>query len=170
MAFGDQDSPVTLTGHSVTLNCSLKVFEKPDPEAIPKLLAKLAALKIQPKEQLVHSYQPPNPGRYIGRVVAVDLYTADQRMWDYDSGHTFTFHYSLTGSEGLITISDLGGEIYIAFDTSKLKPGGDPHIYSEVNAELEHYIEVTSQTGATDYLSIPNPSYCQIQLFMKTGA
>jgi hypothetical protein len=169
MASGDQDSPVTLTGHSVTLNCELEAFTKLDPPADADLRT-ITAQAIPPERQIWYGIKPAETGRYIGKIVIVDLKTADHKTWVYrKKGHTFHFHYQLNGSKGSIIISDYDAVISIAFDSKILAPLGGLKVYQCDKAKLEPDIDVTSKSGRTGQIEIRNPKYCQIQLFMMPG-
>jgi hypothetical protein len=144
--FGDQDSPVTITGHSLRLNFkqTADAFQAVD----------------------VQKYQHKDPKRYIGRIRVSNLDTNTDYYEECDPGCSFTFFYNNDdGSIGTLTVDRQNAKITIQWDGITFQQGG-PTFVNDTGA-LQQNIVITNAASQQHNVQIDNPANCQIVLFLK---
>ena len=145
--FGDQDSPVTLTGHSLRLNF------------------KHTAVAFQPVAPS-QKYQHNDPSRYIGRIRVSNLDTNADYYEECDPGCSFSFTYNNDdGTLGRLTVDHQGGKITIQWNGIAFQPGGPP--FAIDTGALQPVIGITNKANQQHSVLIDNPANCQIVLSLK---
>jgi hypothetical protein len=177
--FGDDDSPVTITGHSLRLSFRPAAFQEDiAPQAIaskksaskkmaskniaPKTIAstKLASLAAQRKK-----YHHVNPSRYIGRIWIVNLDNDVDYYEECEPGCRFLFTYNDGGTIGTLTVDHRGGRINLEWNGIAFQPGGPPFVID--TGGLQPGIVITKAGGQSYTLTIDNPANCQVVLYPK---
>jgi len=154
--FGEEDSPVTITGHSLRLN-----FKK----------TAVAFQEDEPQKKYHHQ----NPSRYIGRIRVANLDTNADYYEECERGCMFEFKYDDGGTTGTLTVKheplqppSSGApvkRITIVLDGIAFQSAGPPFVND--TGALQPDIKITDASGITHTLTIDNPANCQVVLSLK---
>jgi hypothetical protein len=146
--FGEEDSPVTITGHSL------------------RLYFKKTGAAFQQDSQ--NKYHHKDSTRYIGRIRVTNLDTNGDYTLECESGCTFVFEYiDGGGTTGTLTVDHTGvnGSINIEWNNINFPAGAPPFVIN--NGALQPDIEITDANGVHHTLPIDNPANCQVVLSLK---
>ena len=147
--FGNEDSPVTITGHSLHLEF------------------KQAVNAFQPVGSSGQEFEHKTPSRYIGKILILDLDTAGHATASYLREYSFVFTFNADGTPGTLRVgnNNASAPITIKWDNIAFTRTGDS--FDTPAGRLGRTIQVTDRHGTTHTRSIANPGNCQIQLLMK---
>jgi hypothetical protein len=145
----DVDSPVTISGHSLHLEFKQVVGA------------------FKPVGTSGQKFEHQDPSRYIGKILILDLDTADHATGSYLRGSRFSFTFNAGGTTGTLTVGHTDASAPITIEWDNIVFTGAAGSFDNAAGRLGETIQVTDRHGATHTRSIANPGNCQIQLLMK---